>query len=140
MQDRHETNRKITELNKKLELFLAQSSAPSVHISPFKLPNNNSQNNNTKQLNSPPIKLNTVKIDENKSSSSIQIINVEPQQEKPSSTIIKYPGSDCSRSYVPDNKKSWDVEYENYLPTQYTSKNVLTNINADNNLILMYFL
>ena len=44
---------------------------------------------------------------------------------------IIYPKTKIYRGFVPSNKKSWTIEYKNYLPVKYTSKDVLSNTNAD---------
>lgn len=46
-----------------------------------------------------------------------------------------YPKSNITRLPVPDNKVSWAVEWLNYNPIEYTSKTVLSNPDADNNVL-----
>lgn len=62
---------------------------------------------------------------------------------KPSSNMevnekIIYPGTKIYRGFVPETKKSWDVNYQNYLPVKYTSKEVLLNPSADYDLLNKY--
>jgi hypothetical protein len=46
-----------------------------------------------------------------------------------------YPKSNITRTFVPDNKVSWSVKWPDYRPMEYTSKAVLNNSNADNNVL-----
>ena len=47
-----------------------------------------------------------------------------------------YPKSNITRFNVPDDKVSWSVKWPEYRPVEYTSKKVLFNSNADNNLMI----
>ena len=51
------------------------------------------------------------------------------------SRTLHYPKSSVSRTHVPDNKVSWNVSWPEYEPVKYTSEKVLSNPNADNNLL-----
>jgi hypothetical protein len=51
---------------------------------------------------------------------------------------IIYPGTKIYRGFVPETKKSWDVNYQNYLPVKYTSKEVLLNTSSDFDLLNKY--
>ena len=42
-----------------------------------------------------------------------------------------------THSYVPDDKVSWSVKWDDYKPNEFTSKDVLDNQNADVNLLTM---
>lgn len=45
-----------------------------------------------------------------------------------------YPKSNITRVFVPDSKLSWSVEWPEYNPIEFTSKDVINNPNADNNV------
>jgi hypothetical protein len=47
----------------------------------------------------------------------------------------RYPKSNVTRIEVADNKVPWSVQWPGYEPVEYTSKLVLNNLNADNNLL-----
>ncbi len=51
------------------------------------------------------------------------------------SRIPRYPKSNITRTQVADNKVPWSVQWPVYEPVEYTSKAVLNNSNADNNLL-----
>jgi hypothetical protein len=51
------------------------------------------------------------------------------------SRIPSYPKSNITRKQVADNKVPWSVQWPGYEPVEYTSKAVLNNSNADNNLL-----
>ena len=53
---------------------------------------------------------------------------------------IIYPKTKIYRTYVPSNKKSWNISFENYLPVKFTSIDVINNINADVDLLNMKYL
>ena len=46
-----------------------------------------------------------------------------------------YPKSNVTRTKVLDDKVLWSVQWPDYQPIEYTSKTVLNNPHADNNLL-----
>jgi hypothetical protein len=51
--------------------------------------------------------------------------------------LATYPNSDVVRVPVTESKKPWGVEFEEYAPSQFTARHVLTNMNADTNFMNM---
>lgn len=58
---------------------------------------------------------------------------LSPYQDKSQPSF--YPDSRVLRVIVPENRRSWEASFPNYTPTNYTSKDVLANTNADSDLI-----
>lgn len=108
--NRQEMLNKISDLDKKMDTILSL------------LTSKNNELNNFEELK--PI------IDQELK----QVRQLSSVPEKQSQHLL-YPDSNIYKSFVPLNKKPWDIDYENYSPPQYTSKDVLFSLVADPELI-----
>ncbi len=126
LKDRAEMKTRLTEMDRKLEALVSNSSKPSSSTS---VPPRTKPSFEKREF------IRVVQEDSDLTDSATPKANA--YSVPTAKRLATYPNSDVVRVPLTESKKSWDVEFLDYSPAQFTARHVLTNLNADNNLLNM---
>ncbi len=116
-EQKHSINSKLKEFEAKFEKIFEKLNQPTA----CSLLNNSDTRDDF-------VALNNVKTEMDE---SIKPINRSVTLDQYDKIKIIYPNTKIYRSWIPVNKRSWSIVYDNYFPIKYTSNEVISNINAD---------